>query len=242
MYIRISKILREFNITIDTFNDNFPNLACNINEKIFVDDYVKLKQKFISNVEIKKKITNEINFIRKKDEEKKQYQKSIEEKSYINPYLYYKEISTIILFNYFYNETFNLQISKLNFTKFSDDFFYKTNNIVENMIALYDILESKTDFVDKYDRVLVLGIDIHTKTFIFENKYLKRLYLKKNHPSVAVNKIGRLYTLYHEVADRINIRKIQNLKDGIIIETDEVKEYTFTTKSSVFAHPNPFRN
>ena len=57
MYIRISKILRELNITIDILNDNFPNLPniVNINEKIFVDDYVKLKQKFISNVELKKK-------------------------------------------------------------------------------------------------------------------------------------------------------------------------------------------
>ena len=71
------------------------------------------------------------------------------------------------------------------------------------MLSLYDILESKTDFIEKYDRVLVLGIDKHTMTFIFENKYFKRLYLKKNHPSVTVNKIGRLYTLYHEVADRI---------------------------------------
>ena len=69
---------------------------------------------------------------------------------------------------------------------------------------------------------------------IFKNKYVSRLYKNKKHPFFAAKIICRIYTLYHGMAERVNLKRLENIKNGINVNLD--KEYPYTTKSSIFTY------
>lgn len=236
MEIRINKILKELNISLKTLNENLPYYIRykNINDKISVVEYDKLKVIFEKDINLKAIAKDEVNFLNILSEKRDKLKLLKNKEVILNNYWWYKDIVSIIIYNFFFNSSFYEQISKLE-TKniISDKIYFDKLSFEELLIRFSIILDEDTDF-EKLYYDCIIDIDKHTSFYIYKNKYVSRLYKNKKHPFFAAKIICRLYTLYHGMAERVNLKRLENIKNGINENLD--KEYPYTTKSSVFPY------